>query len=231
MAASPLRLAVRQFSSSSVRAGQLVKAPVQLFGLEGRYATALYSAASKQKQLETVEKELVTVGTLLKDPQLSSIVTNPHVKRAAKQKTVSGALQRAGVSKLTTNFVNLLAENGRLSKTRGVLDAFGQLMSAHRGEVSCTITTAQVHTPPTYGLHHHYGTGPPRDPTGLDAATLAELKTVLTGFLKQGEVLKLQTKTDPSLMGGMLVNIADKFVDLSVKAKVQKLARLLRETA
>uniref|UniRef100_A0AAJ7SM91 Oligomycin sensitivity conferral protein n=1 Tax=Petromyzon marinus TaxID=7757 RepID=A0AAJ7SM91_PETMA len=158
--------------------------------------------------------------TLLKDPQLSSIVTNPHVKRAAKQKTVSGALQRAGVSKLTTNFragvsklttnfVNLLAENGRLSKTRGVLDAFGQLMSAHRGEVSCTITTAQA----------------------LDAATLAELKTVLTGFLKQGEVLKLQTKTDPSLMGGMLVNIADKFVDLSVKAKVQKLARLLRETA
>ncbi|CAM9239515.1 unnamed protein product, partial [Lampetra fluviatilis] len=146
--------------------------PVQLFGLEGRYATALYSAASKQKQLDTVEKELVTVGTLLKDPQLSAIVTNPHVKRAVKQKSVGGALQRAGVSKLTTNFVNLLAENGRLLKARGVLEAFGQLMSAHRGEVACRITTAQA----------------------LDAATLAELKTVLTGFLKQGEVLKLQTK-------------------------------------
>lgn len=30
-----------------------------MFGLEGRYATALYSAASKLKQLETVESELV----------------------------------------------------------------------------------------------------------------------------------------------------------------------------
>jgi F0F1-type ATP synthase delta subunit len=30
-----------------------------VFGLEGRYATALFSAASKQKQLDAVEKELV----------------------------------------------------------------------------------------------------------------------------------------------------------------------------
>jgi F0F1-type ATP synthase delta subunit len=30
-----------------------------VFGLEGRYATALFSAASKQKQLDVVEKELV----------------------------------------------------------------------------------------------------------------------------------------------------------------------------
>ena len=30
-----------------------------MFGVEGRYATALYSAATKQKQLDAVEKELV----------------------------------------------------------------------------------------------------------------------------------------------------------------------------
>lgn len=31
--------------------------PIQVFGIEGRYATALYSAASKQNKLEAVEKE------------------------------------------------------------------------------------------------------------------------------------------------------------------------------
>jgi len=36
-----------------------VKAPIQVFGIEGRYATALYSAAVKQKKLEAVEKDLV----------------------------------------------------------------------------------------------------------------------------------------------------------------------------
>lgn len=35
--------------------------PVQVFGLEGRYATALYSAASKQKALDSVEKDLVSI--------------------------------------------------------------------------------------------------------------------------------------------------------------------------
>lgn len=34
--------------------------PIQVFGLEGRYATALFSAASKQKALDAVEKDLVT---------------------------------------------------------------------------------------------------------------------------------------------------------------------------
>ncbi len=32
--------------------------PVQVFGLEGRYAHALYSAASKEKKLDVVEKEM-----------------------------------------------------------------------------------------------------------------------------------------------------------------------------
>ena len=35
--------------------------PIQVFGLEGRYATALFSAASKQKNLDTVEKDLIKV--------------------------------------------------------------------------------------------------------------------------------------------------------------------------
>jgi hypothetical protein len=36
--------------------------PVQVYGIEGRYATALYSAASKEKKLDQVEKELLRVG-------------------------------------------------------------------------------------------------------------------------------------------------------------------------
>lgn len=35
-----------------------MKAPVQLFSMEGRYATALYSAATKQQKLEKVEEDL-----------------------------------------------------------------------------------------------------------------------------------------------------------------------------
>jgi hypothetical protein len=38
----------------------------QVYGVEGRYASALYSAASKQKSLDAVEKDLKTFGEALK---------------------------------------------------------------------------------------------------------------------------------------------------------------------
>lgn len=38
----------------------MLKAPVQVFGIDGKYATALYSAAVKEKQLDAVEKDLRT---------------------------------------------------------------------------------------------------------------------------------------------------------------------------
>lgn len=47
--------------SPAQRPPLLPQPPIQVYGLEGRYATALYSAASKQKKLEQVEKELTRV--------------------------------------------------------------------------------------------------------------------------------------------------------------------------
>ncbi|NWJ09069.1 ATPO synthase, partial [Crypturellus undulatus] len=182
--------------------------PIQVYGLEGRYATALYSAASKQKKLEQVEKELSRVWTLMKDPKLSGVVMNPHTKSAVKQKAVNDVLAKEKMSPITINLMNLLAENGRLRYTPDIMSAFGKIMSAYRGEVLCTVTTAQP----------------------LDDASLTELKSALSGFLAKGEILKLETKTDPSILGGMIVNIGEKYVDMSTKSKIQKLTKIMRET-
>uniref|UniRef100_A0A8C9L886 ATP synthase peripheral stalk subunit OSCP, mitochondrial n=2 Tax=Phasianinae TaxID=9072 RepID=A0A8C9L886_PAVCR len=209
MAAVGFALKVRQLSTSAARpVSKLVKPPIQVYGLEGRYATALYSAATKQKKLEQVEKELSRVWTLLKDPKLSSIVMNPHTKGTVKQKAVNDVLAKEKMSPITINLMNLLAENGRLRYTPGIVSAFGKIMSAFRGEVLCTVTTAQP----------------------LDDASLTELKSALNGFLAKGEVLKLETKTDPSVLGGMIVNIGEKYVDMSTRSKIQKLTKIMKET-
>lgn len=41
-------------------------------------------------------------------------------------------------------FADVLADNGRLTLTGDVISAYGKMMSAHRGEVICSVTTAQV---------------------------------------------------------------------------------------
>ncbi|XP_062861819.1 ATP synthase subunit O, mitochondrial [Trichomycterus rosablanca] len=208
MAALGLGQQVRHLSTSVVRpAAKLIRPPIQVYGVEGRYATALFSAASKQKNLDKVEQELGRVATLIKDPQMSSIVMNPHVKRSIKQKTVNDALNKAKASPITVNLINVLAENGRLPLTADVITAFGKMMSAHRGEVTCSVTTAQP----------------------LDEPSLAELKVALNGFLAKGETIKLETKSDPSILGGMIVSIGDKYVDMSTKTKIQKLTKLIKE--
>nr|XP_020018342.1 ATP synthase subunit O, mitochondrial isoform X2 [Castor canadensis] len=210
MAAPTMSLLSRQvrcFSTSVVRPfSKLVRPPVQVYGIEGRYATALYSAASKQNKLEQVEKELLRIAQLLKDPKMSTSILNPYIKRSIKMKSLSDITTKEKFSPLTSNLMILLAENGRLDNTQGIISAFSTIMSVHRGEVPCTVTTASP----------------------LDDAVLSELKTVLKSFLSQGQVLKLEVKTDPSIMGGMIVRIGEKFVDMSAKTKIQKLSRAMR---
>ncbi|XP_026185963.1 ATP synthase peripheral stalk subunit OSCP, mitochondrial [Mastacembelus armatus] len=209
MAALMLGQQARQFSTSVIRpVTKLVKPPIQVYGVEGRYATALFSAASKQNKLDQVEQELGKVSGLIRDPKISSVVMNPHVKRSIKQKTFNDALAKAKVSPITLNLINVLADNGRLTLTGDVISAFGKMMSAHRGEVICSVTTAQP----------------------LDEPSLAELKVALKGFLQKGETIKLETKLDPSILGGMIVSIGDKYVDMSTKTKIQKLTKIIRET-
>ncbi|KAJ4946255.1 hypothetical protein JOQ06_023923 [Pogonophryne albipinna] len=207
MAALMLGQQARQFSTSVIRQ-KLVKAPITVYGVEGRYATALFSAASKQNILDQVEQELGKVSSLIKDPKVSSIVMNPHVKRSFKQKTFQDGLAKSKVSPITFNLINVLADNGRLTITADVITAYGKMMSAHRGEVSCTVTTAQP----------------------LDAASLADLKVALKGFIQKHESIKLETKLDSTILGGMIVSIGDKYVDMSTKTKILKLTKLIKET-
>ncbi|XP_068570702.1 ATP synthase subunit O, mitochondrial [Cebidichthys violaceus] len=207
MAALMLGQQVRQFSTSVVRP-KLVKSPIQVYGVAGRYATALFSAASKQNKLDQVEQEMGKVSALIKDPNVSSIVMNPHVKRSIKQKTFHDGLAKSKVSPITVNLITVLSDNGRLPLTGEVIAAFGKMMSAHRGEVICSVTTAQP----------------------LDVANLADLKVALKGFLQKGETIKLETKSDPAILGGMIVSIGDKYVDMSTKTKIQKLSKLIKET-
>lgn len=44
-----------------MRQWHVLQPPIAIFGIEGRYANALYSAASKQKNLAVVEKDLLKV--------------------------------------------------------------------------------------------------------------------------------------------------------------------------
>ena len=201
--------AVRQFSTSSSRQ-QLVKAPIKVFGVEGRYAHALFSAASKSNALEVVESELNEVQNALNtDADLAAYCFDPSIKKADKQAVLEKAMKESNMSEVTTNFISALAENSRLKKAHGIIGAYNQIMRAYRGEVSCTITTAKP----------------------LGAADMDNLEASLRKFVQADQTLKIDTEIDPSLIGGMVVNIGEYYLDMSMKTKIAKISRALQELA
>jgi F-type H+-transporting ATPase subunit O len=199
MASQKLSMVVRKFSTSNV-ANQLVKPPVQIFGIEGRYATALYSAASKQKTLEAVEKDMLKLQSSLKtDAKFKDFIMNPTIKRSLKADGLKAVSSKASLKTESANLLQALAENGRLKNLEGVINAFKTIMAAHRGEVTCEVITAKE----------------------LDAEQKQKLQGVLKSFLKSGQTLQLTAKVDPSIIGGMVVSVGDRYVDMSVSTKIK----------
>ncbi|KAL4992283.1 ATP synthase delta subunit-domain-containing protein [Aspergillus falconensis] len=192
-------------------AAQDVKPPVSLFGVDGTYATALYTASAKSSSLDATSKALNNLGAALKaDPKLTGIISAPTLSAADKQAIVAELQKVAGADKgdLLKNFLATLAENNRLGLLNDVVDKFAALMSAHRGEVELSITSAQE----------------------LDAKTLNRLeKAVSKSEFSQGKKLKVVSKVNPDIVGGLIVEIGDRTIDLSVSSKIAKLNKALTD--
>ncbi|OZJ04921.1 hypothetical protein BZG36_02634 [Bifiguratus adelaidae] len=189
--------------------GASVQIPLTLNGIDGRYATALWTAAAKKSALENVEKELQQMQNVVaKDPKVQYFLENPTLGREQKREGVKALLKGGKYTDITRNFFDVLAENGRLSETSKIISGYQQLMQAHRGELPVTITSAKE----------------------LDSATLKRLTDSLQkGKLSAGQKLIISNKVNPGIIGGLVVEFGDKTIDLSVSTRIAKLNKLVSD--
>nr|OQO24153.1 ATP synthase subunit 5, mitochondrial [Rachicladosporium sp. CCFEE 5018] len=205
-------LCVRGFADA--KAGADTKPPIALFGLDGTYASALYTAAAKSSALDPVSKAMDSLAaTFKRDPKLHSILTAPTLSVSDKKQIVAELHKSTGVtdkSKTLDNFLDTLAENNRLNVLDGVAEKFGLLMSASRGEVELTITSAAP----------------------LDQKVVRQLEAAISKsqYVGQGKKLKVVPKVNPEIKGGLVVEIGDRTIDLSVSSKIAKMNKLLQDT-
>ncbi|PON21295.1 ATP synthase subunit 5 [Trichoderma gamsii] len=188
-----------------------VKAPIAVFGLDGTYATALYTAASKTSTLDATAKELAKLGSIFeKDSKLVTILSAPTLTPADRSAIVAELIKQAGASGPTLkNFLDTLAENNRLGLLNGVIEKFGQIVSAARGEVEMTVTSAQA----------------------LDSKLLSRLENAVakSSYVGQGKKLKVTNAVNPDIIGGLVVEVGDRTIDLSVSARISKMNKLLTD--
>ncbi|HYD25010.1 MAG TPA: F0F1 ATP synthase subunit delta [Croceibacterium sp.] len=173
--------------------------------LAGRYASALFDLASESGLVSAVEGDLETLAEALREStELRALIRNPEVSRAALGRVLAGLGEQLALSDLTRNFLGVLAQNRRVSELPATIRAFQSIAAAQRGEVTAEVASAHP----------------------LTDGQLATLEQKLRG--RQGRTVKLKTRVDPELLGGLVVTIGSQRIDSSIRSRLNSLAQAMK---
>ena len=171
-----------------------------------RYASALFELADEQGAAAAVEADLdALLRAYHESADLKRLIQSPAFSSEAKLQGCAALLEKAGAHPLTLNFGRLLARNGRLAVLANVIAAFKRIAAEARGEVTAEVVSAH--------------------PLSDDQAN--ELKTQIRASI--GKDVALQTRTDPDLLGGLIVKIGSRMIDSSLKTRLARLRARLKE--
>jgi F-type H+-transporting ATPase subunit delta len=164
---------------------------------------ALLAAAEKGRKLDDVEDELFRFGRVLnREPQLASLLadtTTPADKRVA-------LLDQLVDGKVSPVTAALLRQTVRLPRDRHLdvlFEELAELAAARRDRSVARVTTS--------------------------VALSSEQEQKLTDALSRlyGRAISLQVELDPSLLGGLVVQVAGEVIDGSVASKLSAARRAL----
>jgi len=173
--------------------------------LAGRYASALFDLARDQRQIESVGHSLDALGQALLDSKdLAELVSSPLVSRDEAGKAFAAIAPELNLDPITTNFVGVLARNGRKGELRNVIRAFRRLAAEHRGETTAEVVTARP----------------------LNDDQLAALKTQLR--TRAGREVAIDATVDPNILGGIVVKLGSQQIDASIRTKLNRLAQAMK---
>lgn len=166
-------------------------------GLASRYATALFELAGEQKSLDAVSNDLGAFRRAMgQAPELAQLVKSPVLSRQDQARALKPVLEKMGANALTVQFMLLLASKRRLFVLEGIIAGYDRLLARSRGETEAEVISARP----------------------LDEGELTALKNTLKANL--GQEPRLQTKIDPSLLGGLVVKVGSRMIDTSLRTKL-----------
>lgn len=172
------------------------------------YAEALLALAEKEGMRNEVADELAgfVTGVLDKDHVVAAFLTSPAVTRRTREPVLNSAL-KDNVSPLVAKFLGVLNQNNRLDLVRAIAAAYQDLLDQQAGRVRVSVRSA----------------------VPLTEEQQDELRRTLAGSLHKELVLNL--RTDPDLLGGMVVQVGDKVYDTSVRSRLDALRNQLTASA
>ena len=166
-----------------------------------RYAQAMASLAKEKGTLDAWQADLAALTELLSNEDADNFFANPNVTDAQKRQVIESVL--ASGQPDARNLALLLLERGKIGLIPEVHQLFTDARLAERGIAVAEVTTAEP----------------------MDNQEQEFVRDRLRRLI--GKEIELRTRTDPSIIGGIVARVGDQLIDGSVVAQLRRLrARL-----
>jgi F-type H+-transporting ATPase subunit delta len=177
-------------------------------GVAGRYAAAVFELAREQKAQASVGEDFARFQQMLAGSEdLQRLVRSPVFSAADQIAALNALFAAGGIKGLAAKFIGLIASNRRLYLVADMIRAYQALEAAERGEVSAEAVSAVALTP----------------------AQITKIKAQLKAAT--GQEVALSTRTDESILGGLIVKVGSRMIDSSLRTKLQNLKVAMKGVA
>ena len=162
-----------------------------------RYATALIRVAQERGNLPQVQKDLEAVAQLVEqNPRLKEALESPVIAHSKKKAVFAAIREKLGLVDEVNNLMRVLIDQERVDTLPLLNLIFRDLCDEVLGQVRVKVQAAV--------------------PLGEEAA---KLQGVLEKTL--GKKVLMKVEEQPGLIGGMVIQVADKIFDGSLKKELE----------
>ena len=170
------------------------------------YALALYQLAKESSELEKVENEMNGLKKLLIDSSdFREMISNPTIQKEEKKNIISAITQNNNFSKTGKKFLGFLTIKNRLFFLNQIIESFLNFLSNAKGELKAKLLSAKK----------------------LSKVDIEKIEKELSSDFNSP--IKIDYKHEPSLIGGLIIQVGSVMVDNSIKNKLRQLEKSMIE--
>lgn len=164
------------------------------------YGRSLFGVAREQGKLDELREQLGQFVDALNDNrELAVFFFSPYFSTKEKQQALQRALE--GADEAFMNFLSLLIENHRMPVIFRIRQQYEHLWEEENRTLPVEITSA----------------------IELDQTTTDNLGKTIGE--RAGRKVKLATRVDPDILGGIVVRVGNSILDASIRTRLEQLRR------
>lgn len=169
------------------------------------YGGSLYDLAKDEQLSDAIKEEMIAVKQLFREnPDYVRLLSEPSVKKDERIGLIDKAFG-GQAEKYLVSFLKLLCERGILNEYEGCLEEYVRRFNADHNIAEAVVTSA----------------------VALSDSQLAALKSKLEKT--SGKTIEIVSKIDPSVIGGLKVELEGSEMDGTVTGRMSGISRKINE--